>query len=86
MPCGGVYPAKLTQPNPYTCWACNKKGVDHFVEEWDGYIHGTCVREFLKGEEGQVVVRHKHHIQIGDEVLQEEGTLNPELVVPHTPP
>lgn len=78
MPCGGIYPIKESS---YLCWACNKPGADHELVEWDSVIHGACVREFLKGEEGQIVVRHEHLIQIGDEVLQEEGKLNPALLV-----
>ena len=79
MPCGGIYPTEISEPNRHTCWACNKGSPDHFMEEWDAFIHGTCVREFLKTEEGQIVVLHKHHIQIGEEILQEEGKLNEAL-------
>jgi hypothetical protein len=77
MPCGGIYPIKASDK---LCWACDKPGADHELVEWDSVIHGTCVREFLKTEEGQIVVHHEHLIQIGDEVLQEEGKLNPALV------
>lgn len=85
MPCGGIYPIEASTASAYPCWACNKRGADHFVEEWDAFIHKDCIREFLKNEEGQVVVQHKHLIQIGEEVLQEEGQLNVALVVTKLP-
>lgn len=91
MPCGGIWPhgdiaaEGETPKTPYPCWACDTRGADHWLEEWDAFIHGTCVREFLKTKEGQIVVRHKHHIQIGDEVLQEEGQLNEALLVDPNP-
>ena len=69
MPCGGIYPVEDTG----ICWRCRKPGADHFVEEWDAYIHETCIIPFLHTDEGEIVVDHKHHIQIDMFVLQEEG-------------
>ena len=71
MPCGGIYPVSDAPVHP--CWYCNELGADHFLEEWDSVIHKDCIAEFLKTEEGQIVVNHNHHIQIGDVVLQKEG-------------
>lgn len=79
MPCGGIYPIAASD---YPCWACNKPGADHELIEWDSVIHGTCVRDFLKTVEGQIVVEHQHLIQIDNEVLQEEGKLNGALLAP----
>jgi hypothetical protein len=41
--------------------------------EWDSVIHKGCIEAFLKTEEGQIVIDHNHHIQVGDIVLQAEG-------------
>ena len=71
MPCGGIYPSKV--PERYTCWHCNCAGTDHWCDEWDAPLHGKCVVPFLATVEGQIVVDHKHAIQIDDFVLQEEG-------------
>lgn len=71
MPCGGIRP--VTDGASYVCFYCNEKGCDHFVEEWDAFLHGRCVLPFLKTEEGECVIAHKHHIQVGMGVLQEEG-------------
>lgn len=71
MPCGGIFPIKgswvdrtLQQmSNQATrCWQCGELGGDHFVEEWDSAIHGVCVLEFLKTEEGKVVLNHQHPV------------------------
>lgn len=70
MPCGGIRP--VTDGAEYRCFHCNTKGCDHFVEEWDAFLHGSCVVKFLQGEEGELVVNHKHHIQVGDVILQYE--------------
>lgn len=78
MPCGGIYPIEASD---HPCWACNKPGANHELIEWDAVIHGACVRDFLKTDEGQIVVRHQHLIQIDNEVLQEEGKLNGALLV-----
>ncbi len=75
MPCGGIYP--MTGLENDRCWQCGKTGCDHFVEEWDAGIHGTCIEEFLKTPEGEIVLSHKHEVirKTGDtiEVLH-EGT------------
>lgn len=73
MPCGGIYPV-ADVPTKYRCWECNKPGCDHAVEEWDSFLHERCVLAFLRTDEGQVVIEHKHLIQIGEVVLQEEGS------------
>ena len=71
MPCGGIYPVKDAPAHP--CWQCNELGADHWLEEWDAVIHKDCIEAFLKTEEGQIVIDHNHHIQVGEAVLQEEG-------------
>lgn len=75
MPCGGIYP--ISDANPaWRCFYCNETGCDHFCEEWDCGLHEACVVPFLHTEEGEVVLDHKHSIQIGMLVLQaEEGEL-----------
>lgn len=78
MPCGGIWPADVGEDE--RCWHCNRRGADHWLEEWDSFLHKACIRAFLVTDEGQVVVRHKHLIQIGDEVLQEEDSLNKTLL------
>lgn len=71
MPCGGIYPISDANPN-WKCFFCSKKGCDHFCEEWDCGLHADCVIPFLHTEEGEVVINHKHEIQIGMFVLQDE--------------
>lgn len=71
MPCGGIYP--VAGMGQYKCFQCDKPGCDHFVAEWDAFLHGTCVRPFLETDEGKCVLGHKHHIQVGDGVWCEEG-------------
>lgn len=71
MPCGGIYPIRDANPN-WKCFFCHQKGCDHFCDEWDCGLHETCVIPFLHTEEGELVLDHKHHIQIGSLVLQEE--------------
>lgn len=71
MPCGGIYPSQLS--DRYTCWYCHLKGPDHWVEEWDAPLHKACIAPFLRTEEGAIVLAHKHFIQIGDQILLEEG-------------
>jgi hypothetical protein len=86
MPCGGIWPASVEnqtggRAQNLLCWHCNKPKVDHCLEEFDSYIHGSCVHMFLRTEEGQIVVEHKHHIQVDGTVLQREGELNETLLV-----
>ncbi len=57
-----------------TCW--QRSGAAGTATSWDAYIHGACVAAFLKTDEGQIVVEHKHHIQVDGTVLQKEGELN----------
>lgn len=71
MPCGGIYPISDANPD-WWCFYCGKTGCDHFCEEWDCGLHEACVIPFLHTDEGEVVLDHKHHIQIGMFVLQEE--------------
>ena len=91
MPCGGIYPIKGTWVEPLVasepgmkktlyCWQCQLSDPvpDHWCEEWDTALHGTCVEAFLKTEEGQCVLGHKHEVIVrlpGEEarVLHEEG-------------
>lgn len=61
----------------YECWHCGKPGSDCFLEEWDSFIHSECVPDFLKTEEGQVVLHHKHHVGVwrnGEIVVLHEGS------------
>lgn len=63
MPCGGVYPTILTQPEP--CFVCEKimdEVLVLAVEEWDAAIHVGCLRSFLGSQEAQVIVDHQHPI------------------------
>lgn len=69
MPCGGIYPISGTG----NCFHCNKPGAHHFCEEWDCYIHARCVPDFLKGEEGIIVIHHKHDVILRFD-LEEETT------------
>jgi hypothetical protein len=71
MPCGGISPGRPgtdDESNPdFGCFYCNKtttpeNPVDHFVEEWDAFLHGTCIDGFLAHDEGQVVLNHEHSI------------------------
>lgn len=73
MPCGGIYP--IVDANPqWLCFYCTKPGCDHFCEEWDCGLHAQCVIPFLHTPEGELVLDHKHSIQVGECVLQcEEG-------------
>jgi len=71
MPCGGIYPVKRVpgdcpDPSADRCFYCSKAEpqVDHFVEEWDAYIHGPCVKPFLKTEEGKTVLNHGHSVRV----------------------
>lgn len=75
MPCGGIYPISDANPS-WLCFYCNETGCDHFCEEWDCGLHGACVVPFLHTEEGELVLDHKHAIQVDECVLQcEEGEL-----------
>lgn len=85
MPCGGIFPAG--EEGPLSCFLCRKQGADVFVLEWDAYLHSGCVRRFLRTEEGQTVVQHRHVICFTENneliTLQEEGELNESLRVPN---
>jgi len=74
MPCGGIYPvvedSELGQfhrkGSLYNdCFYCNKE-IDYkdlmFCDEWDCYLHRDCVIDFLKTEEGKVVLGHGHAV------------------------
>ena len=78
MPCGGIFPMEpvvSTHPEGQTCscccWTCSKHfpPPDHFLIEWDAFIHGKCVEAFLKTDEGKIVLDHKHAVI----VLGEDG-------------
>jgi hypothetical protein len=67
MPCGGVYPVE--NPKNAWCWMCGSKTCDNkpegpwsFVEEWDALIHDRCIDDFLKTDDGKVVLSHNHEI------------------------
>jgi hypothetical protein len=53
-----------------TCFHCNRADPvpDHFVEEWDAFLHGTCALPFLLTVEGSVVIAHRHNVVIRLEV------------------
>lgn len=80
MPCGGVYPVRapgVADDKPtdgqYDCFFCNKTDPtpDHFVDEWDAFLHADCVIPFLTStEEGKIVIKHRHEIYI---VFPNEG-------------
>jgi len=73
MPCGGIYPCAPMEGE--RCFYCGKRDCDHYVEEWDGGLHGTCIDDFLKTREGAIVINHKHKVvrKTGDtyEVLED---------------
>lgn len=58
MPCGGIYP--MGADPEAECWHCHKGNADHMLIEWDSYLHGACIEAFLKTDEGQCVLDHKH--------------------------
>jgi len=60
MPCGGIGPV-LSRGR---CFHCNKDGSRHFCEEWDCLIHVRCVPDFLKTEEGKILIEHKHEVYL----------------------
>lgn len=71
MPCGGIWPAteeikKYFNEHPeHDCLWCGKNVEEKdlmWCEEWDCYLHRDCVMDFLKGEEGQVVIKHGHQV------------------------
>lgn len=68
MPCGGIYPIgesihkKLYNNHP--CWQCGKPGCDLVLVEWDSYLHSACVDEFLRTEEGKIVLVHNHEVWV----------------------
>jgi hypothetical protein len=73
MPCGGIYPIKGTwvekmyDPNNkmHSCFHCHQwKPPDLFCDEWDCFLHSECVEGFLKTEEGEVVLDHRHSVTI----------------------
>ena len=75
MPCGGIFPIMGDNLEAYfasapggipECWYCRKRSPppDHVLVEWDSFIHGECIRPFLRTEEGMIVVEHEHLIMI----------------------
>ena len=67
MPCGGIFPSELSIIGRLAtgqCWHCGKDGADHFCEEWDCFLHATCVPLFLETDEGRGVVSHHHEVMI----------------------
>lgn len=82
MPCGGIYPIAGTWVEPYynaedphsRCLWCGKgePKPDHFCDEWDCFLHGECIEEFLKGDEGKIVLIYGHQVWRGEEMLYAE--------------
>jgi hypothetical protein len=71
MPCGGIFPIDEVPKNYVTgtvaaCWHCGKADPppDHILIEWDSYLHGVCVKPFLKTEEGRIVLNHRHIVEV----------------------
>lgn len=71
MPCGGIYPVQRVPGDcPNKEWDCcffcqkNEPPPNHFVDEWDAYIHEGCVEAFLKTVEGQIVLEHGHAVTV----------------------
>ncbi len=77
MPCGGIYYFGDGNKSGGVsfCLQCSKKDgfgigmLDHFCEEWDGYLHSRCVVAFLESETGQTVINHNHTLELGPEVV-----------------
>lgn len=69
MPCGGIYPAdgrgfiQLPETGIH-CYVCGKPNARHFCDEWDCGIHARCVPDFLKSNEGKVVINHAHEVYL----------------------
>jgi hypothetical protein len=77
MPCGGIFPDDSLSTSTHPCWQCNKPGCDLFCIEWDAPIHSACVKEFLEGPEGEIVLNHGHEVSYFNdkgvlEILHEE--------------
>ncbi len=71
MPCGGIFPSEneAAQYKNNHCWHCQKNDPlpDHFVLEWDAFIHGKCVEAFLMTQEGLIVLSHGHEVIVRGE-------------------
>lgn len=79
MPCGGLYPVRASTDPVDWCLGCGKYSnvehpLDHFVEEWDGYVSGKCAKQYLETDEGKIVLSHGHFVQIYDVNVQTERT------------
>jgi len=69
MPCGGIHPIKGSWCEAYVnpkipCIHCGKGKCDLFCMEWDGPLHSACVEDFLKTEDGKVILAHKHEVVV----------------------
>lgn len=80
MPCGGIRPVDESlvtnktlelktlndqlEPEDGGCWVCGLGGCRHFLEEYDTFIHAICALKFLQSTEGQIVIHHKHTIEL----------------------
>lgn len=64
MPCGGINPCRPVKGA--RCYQCGsgEPEPDHFVEEWDAYMHADCVAPFLRTFEGQCVLVHGHEVVV----------------------
>jgi len=76
MPCGGIYPIKLitqkdcgAQTRCFQCTGLPDFEADHqyFCDEWDCWIHAKCIHDFLRTAEGDIVLKHRHLINILEE-------------------
>jgi hypothetical protein len=68
MPCGGIYPVENAFSSAVEqCWQCSKPILPtedaSFCEEWDTFLHDRCIDAFLKSEEGEIVLLHKHEVE-----------------------
>lgn len=69
MPCGGVSFGGPLYPDVWKgeCLFCGQEDADHFVDEWDAFIHAECVIPWLSDKnnpEAQIVLNHAHTIVI----------------------
>jgi hypothetical protein len=66
MPCGGIIKVEGTWPDEpiVFCRHCQKVIVKmedaRFVIEWDDFIHEHCTEDYLKTDEGKIIIQHGH--------------------------
>ena len=67
-PCGGIYPIKNSSIMQLIsfgeCFVCGLETNvnDLWCEEFDTQLHRECLEDFLKMEEGRIVIEHGHDI------------------------